>query len=329
MRKASAYRRFELRLSEIPPGAWRVAQGAPRLYRPARRPRSRPVLAAVLATAVLVATAPATGDATPAASLLVRGGPVHLTPALAGAAPVRGAKGERLASVLERPAALPVPARLLAPAPPDVLPRVAFARPAPRLPAAALAPTPIAYAPEMVPIEEPFRLLLGAEVDAYTRLPHGVSGNGLDHWWSDRPLPETITSEREIECLARAIYFEARGEPELGQMAVAQVIINRVKNPDYPDDVCGVVYQNRNWFRRCQFTFACDQFSDVVRDERAWQTALRIATSYAAGEAWVPAVGAATHYHAIQVSPRWAGEMREVKTIDRHIFYLTRNGGWT
>jgi len=287
----------------------------------------------MLAAAVLIATAPATGDATPSASVLERDGTASLAPALAVAAPLRSAKTARLASVLERPAPLPVATPLLAPASPRILPRAAFARPADAAPDAAHAPapvaTPIAYAPHAVPIEEPFRLLLGAELEAFSRFPHGVSGNGLDHWWSDRPLPENVTSERQIECLARAIYFEARGEPELGQMAVAQVIINRVKNPDYPDDICGVVYQNRNWFKRCQFTFACDQIRDVVNDDRAWETAMRIAASYAAGEAWLPAIGAATHYHALHVSPRWAAGMRQVKVIDRHVFYLTRNGGWT
>jgi spore germination cell wall hydrolase CwlJ-like protein len=112
-------------------------------------------------------------------------------------------------------------------------------------------------------------------------------------------------------------------------MAVAQVVINRVKNPEYPDDVCGVVYQNRNWFKRCQFTFACDRIRDAVRDEKAWSTARRIAESYAAGQAWLPTLGAATHYHARRVSPRWASQMREIKTIDRHVFYITHGGGWT
>ncbi len=173
-------------------------------------------------------------------------------------------------------------------------------------------------------VESPFRALFG-QPDR----PHGVSGNGRDHWWSDRPLPEDVTSQEEIECLTRAIYFEARGEPKRGQEAVAQVVINRVKNPAYPDSVCGVVYQNKNWFNRCQFTFACDRVKDRVTDEAAWSLAQDIASRYARGEAWHPDIGASTHYHADYVSPRWAPLMRRVGQIGDHIFYLTLKGGWT
>ncbi len=235
---------------------------------------------------------------------------------------------------------------LLAAASAETLPRMAFVkprkaetaplakgkpRPSSRLAEAALTSMYSAYAPERVTIETPFALLFQ---DPKTTIPTpglapGLSGNGLDHWWSDRPLPKTITSEKSVKCLAEAIYFEARGETVAGQEAVAQVVINRVKNPAYPDDVCAVVYQNRHWYNRCQFTFACDRVKDVVRDPEAWAVAEDIAGRYARGETWRPEVGAATHYHADSVSPSWANLMRAVKTIDHHTFYMTLGGGWT
>ncbi|ORE94666.1 hypothetical protein ATO13_11341 [Stappia sp. 22II-S9-Z10] len=244
---------------------------------------------------------------------------------------------------------------LLASASADLLPRVAFVRPrkadaaaaksdagrsdarpkpraaSSRLAEAALTSMYSAYLPEQVAIETPFELLLK---DPRTPrpvavLPPGLSGNGLDHWWSDRPLPKGIASAESIKCLAQAIYFESRGEPLLGQEAVAQVVINRVKNPAYPDDICGVVFQNRKWYNRCQFTFACDRIADVVRDPEAWAVAEDIATRYAKGELWLADVGAATHYHAKSVSPSWANLMRAVKTIGDHTFFMTRGGGWT
>lgn len=255
-----------------------------------------------------------------------------------------GGKGDRLLSEVSRIASgvlMPL-AGLLVAADPAALPRVAFvrarevegeteARPS-AVAEAALTSMLSAYAPDRVDIETPFAVLLGGEAAAPAPpppVPWGVSGNGLDHWWSDRPLPEAVRSDESIECLAKAIYFEARGESEKGQQAVAQVVINRVKNPAYPDDVCGVVFQNRTWFNRCQFTFACDRIPDVVRNEAAWEQAMRIATSYANEETWLPNVGAATHYHADYVSPSWGNLMRRVKTIDRHIFYVTLKGGWT
>ncbi|MEM9223331.1 MAG: cell wall hydrolase [Pseudomonadota bacterium] len=194
--------------------------------------------------------------------------------------------------------------------------------------AAALTSMLSAYLPERADIEAPFDLLLAPEKDGEER-PHGVSGGGRDHWWSDRPLPKDVASKKSLRCLTEAVYFEARGESELGQRAVAQVVLNRVKNPDYPDDVCGVVFQNKSWRNRCQFTFACDGIKDRVNNPFAWAKAKRIAKAFASGEDWLDEVGAATHYHAKRVNPRWARLMRRVKSIDKHIFYITKGGGWT
>ncbi|MGE0846281.1 MAG: cell wall hydrolase [Flavobacteriaceae bacterium] len=132
----------------------------------------------------------------------------------------------------------------------------------------------------------------------------------------------TAEYEREHHCLATAIYFEARGEPELGQRAVAQVIMNRVENPTYPNTICGVVYQNVKWRNRCQFSFACDGKADRIRDQGAWEIATRIAEHTMAGEGWLKKIGAATHYHANYVRPRWSRYMERLDRIGQHIFYF-------
>src|SRR6516225_6941305 len=100
------------------------------------------------------------------------------------------------------------------------------------------------------------------------------------------------------KCLAEAIYFESRGEAVRGQMAVAQVILNRVFSGKYPNTVCGVVYQNAHRRLHCQFTFACDGIPDIVREPDMWERAKTIATEMLDGKLWLPEVGKATHYHA-------------------------------
>ncbi len=136
-------------------------------------------------------------------------------------------------------------------------------------------------------------------------------------------LPLVARSETEAKCLADAIYFEARGEGRRGELAVAQVVINRVKNPAYPKTICGVVYQNKDSFHRCQFSFACDGVADRITDRAAWREAMDLAEEVVAdGNATVLAdVGLSTHYHATYVSPLWAGKMKMVDQIGHHIFY--------
>ena len=126
----------------------------------------------------------------------------------------------------------------------------------------------------------------------------------------------------EENCLARAIYFEARSESELGQMAVAKVILNRVKSPEYPNTICGVVYQGSQRRNSCQFSFACDGLPDDIRQPGAWVNAKRVAQRAIAGDPKVAAkLGGALHYHADYVKPKWARSMRKAIKIGRHIFY--------
>lgn len=146
-------------------------------------------------------------------------------------------------------------------------------------------------------------------------------------------VPRTLTyqgetqaeyEERQRRCLATAIYFEARGEPREGQLAVAQVVMNRVRSPDWPDTICGVVFQGQ-WNRNgCQFSFACDGQPDKPKDMVKWDEAMRLAREVTDGKVFLDDIGHATHYHATYVKPRWVRDMNLVERIGQHIFYRQR-----
>jgi len=123
------------------------------------------------------------------------------------------------------------------------------------------------------------------------------------------------------------VYFEARGEAVRGQIAVAQVVMNRVFSGFYPTSVCGVVYQNANRRLACQFTFACDGIPDVVREPDMWDRARKIAKATFDGQLWLPEVGKSTHYHAYWVHPSWVREMRKMYRTGVHTFYRPRAWG--
>jgi spore germination cell wall hydrolase CwlJ-like protein len=131
---------------------------------------------------------------------------------------------------------------------------------------------------------------------------------------------------REQRCLAEAIYFEARSEPEAGQAAVAQVVLNRVNSGLYPSTVCGVVYQNRNRHLACQFSFACEGRSLRITEPDSWRQAVRVARQVTDGTTYLADVGDATHYHANYVRPFWAKRLKRMDRIGHHIFYKLRPG---
>ncbi|MDB5569687.1 MAG: cell wall hydrolase, partial [Hyphomicrobiales bacterium] len=133
-------------------------------------------------------------------------------------------------------------------------------------------------------------------------------------------------AEREQKCLAEAIYFEARSEPEAGQAAVAQVVLNRVRSGLYPASVCGVVYQNRHRYMGCQFSFACEGKSLRITEGESWRTAVRIAREVTEGRTFNAEVGGSTHYHANYVRPGWAKRLKKMDTIGSHIFYKLKPG---
>ncbi|MEO5321995.1 cell wall hydrolase [Mesorhizobium sp. CC13] len=173
----------------------------------------------------------------------------------------------------------------------------------------------------------PFESLLRDDAAAGGRFIPPM-GKG-DHSWIKNPLPASVFSKAEQTCLANAVYFEARGENVKGQAAVAQVVLNRVRNPAYPETICKVVYQNQDLRNRCQFSFACDGIKDRVTDRASYRTAEQVAMAVTAGKIFIPEVGSATHYYANYVSPDWARSMKKMTRIGLHIFYRTFGGGWS
>lgn len=188
--------------------------------------------------------------------------------------------------------------------------------------ATAYAPPPPDYARA-----SPFASLLKGEDEAGGRFIPPIAPG--DHAWMKSALPPHVFTKAEQTCLATGIYFEARGESLRGQAAVAQVILNRVRNPTYPNTICGVVYQNDHWRNRCQFSFACDGIKDRILSPSHYKTAQDIAMAVTAGKIFIEEVGSSTHYYAQYVSPRWARSMEKMKKIGLHIFYRTYGGGWS
>jgi spore germination cell wall hydrolase CwlJ-like protein len=139
-------------------------------------------------------------------------------------------------------------------------------------------------------------------------------------------LDEKVRAKQE-KCLADAVYFEARGEAVRGQIAVAQVVMNRVFSGFYPNTVCGVVYQNSHRRLACQFTFACDGIRDVVNEPDMWERARKIAKETLDGRLWLPEVAKSTHYHAYWVHPSWVHEMKKMYRFGVHTFYRPRAWG--
>lgn len=122
-------------------------------------------------------------------------------------------------------------------------------------------------------------------------------------------------------CLSQAIYFEARGESHEGQLAVAEVILNRVADPSYPDNICGVVFQGAHRKTGCQFSFTCDAVPDRPFDQLSWRKAERLARAFTEGSLTQTLADTATHYHADYVNPRWAKRLVRLGQIGKHIFY--------
>ena len=129
-----------------------------------------------------------------------------------------------------------------------------------------------------------------------------------------------------VMCLALNVYHEARSQSLVEQIAVAQVVINRVNDERYPDTVCGVVKQGEKnpdgsmKEDRCQLSWYCDGIKDTPYNKDAWELALSVAKSVHAGHT-VEITGGATHYHATSVNPFWAKTLKKVTRIGKHIFY--------
>ena len=171
------------------------------------------------------------------------------------------------------------------------------------------------------------------------------SVNGPPPTWTtvEKPSPKTapiltwepVISQSEIECMAKNIYFEAAVESTAGQLAVAQVTLNRVKSHHYPNSVCEVVYQGPHTADgfpkrdRCQFSWYCDgKGDDPAIAGQLWKSAHNLA-KYVLKRRHdlLDITDGATHYHATYIdAPRWAHQKRVTTSIDQHIFYGVRNG---
>jgi N-acetylmuramoyl-L-alanine amidase len=132
-----------------------------------------------------------------------------------------------------------------------------------------------------------------------------------------------------LMCLALNVYHEARDQPFIGQVAVAQVVMNRVDDNRFPNTICEVVKQGPTYKynpgfpvrHKCQFSWWCDGKSDKVKDEQSWMNALEVADLVMNDRISIDVVDKSTHYHAYYVRPAWAKRKNKVARIEDHIFY--------
>ena len=144
---------------------------------------------------------------------------------------------------------------------------------------------------------------------------HDMTEGLTDDWLAAQPTP---SGNADWQCLTEALYFEARGESLKGQIAVAEVILNRADSPLYPHSVCGVVKQRGGG--GCQFSYTCDGRADRMRDQAAADLAGRIARAMLDGAPRVLTDGA-SHFHTRAVRPRWTKRFAHTTTIGAHAFY--------
>ena len=131
------------------------------------------------------------------------------------------------------------------------------------------------------------------------------------------PVPK---SNKQMSCLAEALYFEARGEPIQGQLAVGEVILNRVKDTRYPSSICKVINQGTGRRFACQFTYTCDGKLETVHERKPYEMALKIAKILMTTHDGKLTRGS-THYHSNYVNPKWSKRFERVAKFGRHIFY--------
>jgi spore germination cell wall hydrolase CwlJ-like protein len=132
---------------------------------------------------------------------------------------------------------------------------------------------------------------------------------------------ETASGGAQWQCLAEALYFEARGETVRGQFAVAEVIMNRVKSGRFPNSVCGVIHQGTGKKYQCQFTYTCDGIPENIHEPRAWERVGKVARAILDGTAPLNLTAGATHYHTTAVNPRWSRKYTKTAAIGDHLFY--------
>ena len=131
------------------------------------------------------------------------------------------------------------------------------------------------------------------------------------------PVPK---SNKQMSCLAEALYFEARGEPIKGQLAVGEVVLNRVEDPRYPNSICKVVNQGTGRRFACQFTYTCDGKLETVFERDAYAISLKISKILLTTHDRKLTEGS-THYHSNYVNPKWSKNFERITKYGRHIFY--------
>jgi len=143
------------------------------------------------------------------------------------------------------------------------------------------------------------------------------------------PLPAAASGYGDKQCLAEAMYFEARDQGWRGMLAVGVVIQNRVRDTRYPNDACGVVrqgkYRNGNPVKhKCQFSYYCDGKPERPAEKEAWATARDLASMLMTTGVTMVGLDQATHYHTTAVNPYWAKSLVRVEQIGRHVFYAQK-----
>ncbi len=151
---------------------------------------------------------------------------------------------------------------------------------------------------------------LDSEKDAVTTLTASTS----------QDIVENIDLAAEVRCMSQAIYYEARSEPRSGQIAVAEVIQNRIKNKHFPNTVCDVVYEGSERSTGCQFTFTCDGSMDEAPKGKGWDRSVEVA-NLVLSSGYTPLTHWATHYHTQEVNPKWSQTMRMTRQVGNHVFY--------
>lgn len=175
--------------------------------------------------------------------------------------------------------------------------------------------------PQLAQDGAPPPLDTGARWDSEDRAPSALNDSPIARAF--REAGTGLDQARALQCLTMAIYYEAGNEPLDGERAVAQVILNRVAHPSFPNSVCGVVFQGSERRTGCQFTFTCDGSLNRRPARMQWDRAQQVAAAALNGYVFTP-IGLATHYHATYVLPYWASSLENVGTIGLHTFYRWR-----
>ncbi len=155
-----------------------------------------------------------------------------------------------------------------------------------------------------------------------SRLKQGDKGTTSDveyslAWVDSQPKAE---GDQHFQCLAEALYFEARGETVKGQFAVAEVIVNRASSSIFPDTICGVITQGTGRRYQCQFTYKCDGYKDTIAEKQAYERVSKVARAVLDGHSGNLTDGA-TYYHTNAVRPAWSRRFVRTASIGVHYFY--------